>query len=83
MKKTLFIVVGILILGYVYLKFIKPPKNDQIKFLMQNNYTTGTINQLTTLGDDYIFTWYRAAKKGLVTFTYDGKQYRTQGGTKI
>jgi len=35
---------------------------------------------LHTFGEGYLKEWAKASKRGITTFTYEGKTYNTQGG---
>lgn len=58
-------------------------KDQQISFLIANNYSTGTPIQLGTFGSDYINAWYLAAvaKQPYFYLASSNTTYNTQGGT--
>lgn len=57
-------------------------KDQQIAFLIANNYSTGTPIQLGAFGNDYIGAWYQAAvaKQPYFYLASSNTTYNTQGG---
>lgn len=68
-------------LGYYVYRKQFPAKRNQVHYLISGNFTQGTIADLMGMGDDYIKSWYQAAKEGNQTFTLaDGSKYNVKGG---
>jgi hypothetical protein len=74
------VVLGIAAVVYTQLK---PSKKAKASYLISGNYTTMTLAQLLSMGDDYVNAWYDAAKSSAASFLVNGKSYNIQGGKAI
>ncbi len=83
-KKAIIICTAIAVVIFVIYKILdKPSKDEQIKYLIDNNFSQGSTLQLSGMGDNYILIWYMAAKAKSPTFTLGGKKYNTNGGKVV
>lgn len=60
-------------------------KTEKVRAIMNNPYSnTHNFDVFMTFEDGYVNAWYEAlVKNNQKTFTYNGKNYRTQGGTLV
>lgn len=58
-------------------------KRYQVRWLIKNNYSTGTPEDLMSFGTDYIKAWYKAARAGQPSFLLNQENYSSKGGKKI
>lgn len=64
-------------------KMISSGKKAQVTYLVKNNFSSGTVDDLMTFGNDYIKAWHKAAKAGQPSFLLNGISYNTKGGKKL
>lgn len=80
MKKSTFIWIGVYAVvayGAYYMFFSKHAYAKTIKNAGRYN---GSLEDLKTFGANFLKPWAKAAKDNQPTFTFDGKQFNTQGG---
>jgi hypothetical protein len=89
-KKGLIVVaiVTIVVATTAYILFKKPAaktvdKAAMIDFLLGKKLTSEPKTGLMNFGDDYIKSWYEAAKTNATTFLHNAKNYFTQGGRAV
>jgi hypothetical protein len=72
------LVVGALVFATMKLT-TKKSKRKMAEFIVDSG-NHGNVDTLVSFGDDYIEAWFKAAKKGVETFTLNGVSYNTKGG---
>ena len=77
--KTVIWAVVFLGIGYAAWAHFSKTKKAMIAYLTLHGYSN-YASTLMTFDDGYIKAWYMAAKKGDLTFSYQGKVYNTTGG---
>lgn len=71
-----------------YILFKKPiaktiDKSGMVDFLLDKKLTSQPKIGLMNFGDDYIKSWYEAAKTNAKTFLHNAKNYFTKGGRAV
>ena len=89
MKNKAYIWVAVAILGvggyFIYKDFKKPKeltKEQSIDLIIENG-SHSNRDFISTFESGFLITWASAILKGDKTFVYDGKSYKTQGGTAL
>lgn len=89
MKNKAYIWVALAILGVggylAYKEFKKVKvltKDESINIIIENGKHKNR-DALLTFGEGYLMAWANAILENKETFVYNGKSYRTQGGTAL
>jgi hypothetical protein len=82
MNKNLKGLIGVLIIGGIgYFAYMKAygTKHKYAKQIIKAG-NSSNMAVLHTFGEKYLKEWAKASKRGLPTFTHEGKTYNTKGG---
>ncbi len=82
-KKIIFFsILAVIILGTVWYFFIRMNKDRAVKAILKYD-NNSTVDQLNTMGEDYLIARAKAYIKAENTFELDGKKYSTDTGKSV
>lgn len=80
--KTLLYVAAFGAAAYFVYRHFSMGKQRKANYIFSQGYNKEGIRFLLSLDEGFLEAWYKAAKKSMPTFTYNGLTYSTQGGKR-